>query len=54
MSGQAKVWFECACDVHGTPRSHDNKKYIKIGTPRNKNERKNGGCPQCKAIKQKW
>lgn len=52
MSGQAKVWFECACNTHGTARSHDQKKYVKVGTPRNKKMKKDGGCPLCNAAKQ--
>jgi hypothetical protein len=53
MSSQAKVWYECACDTHGIPRSHDNKRYVKVGQPKNKRMKLNGGCPQCNAMKQK-
>ena len=44
-------YYEVECQKHGKPLNDNdrkmNHKRVKVGTPKNKRERLNSGCPQC-------
>lgn len=48
--GWAKVWWTVDCARHGTSdcRKGVIQKRVKVGQPKNKRRRLNGGCPLCK------
>lgn len=45
--------YETLCDKHGKQQATVNypHKSVNIGMPKNKNEKRNGGCPFCKTEK---
>lgn len=51
--GMPKKWVEVLCNTHGSQQTDTNyqHKAVKVGTPHNKRQRREGGCPRCKMEK---
>lgn len=46
----AKVHWAVTCIKHGVPGKGDTHRWVKVGVPKGKLQRREGGCPLCKQI----
>lgn len=48
--GRATKSYEVLCDTHGIQDGKVNYKHksVAVGAPKNKRDRRDGGCPRCK------
>lgn len=48
---KVKPFYEVICETHGIKGKNENYKHVRVQRPKNSEEQKTAGCPQCRKAK---